>query len=472
VAIRDELPQFNAADLVGANYDVFHKNPGHNRAIIDALTDTREVTLNLGGAQVVLAVSPVKLASGESLGTVVEWRDISRDAAMQSELDRVIGAVRRGDFDQQVDLTGTEGIYRTLGEGVNQLTHVMVDATDELGAMLEAMAKGDLTRRIEAKFEGRLDELKGHANNTAEQLATIVSEIEVSATTVAQAAGEISDCTDDLAKRTEQAAANLEETAASSEEMAATVKQNAANANRANDVAHSANTVADRGGEIVDQAVDAMAGIENSSQKIADIISVIDEIAFQTNLLALNASVEAARAGEAGKGFAVVASEVRALAQRSAQAAGDIKALILDSGSQVKDGVQLVNQAGGVLREIRDSIGQVADMITEITTASKEQATGVEEINGSVTQMDSMTQQNAALVEENAATARSLGEQADRLREMMAFFTIRRGEAGRPSPAAQRRATPSPTVTSAPRPAASQPAPAPAPAGDDGWEAF
>jgi methyl-accepting chemotaxis protein len=249
------------------------------------------------------------------------------------------------------------------------------------------------------------------------------------------------------------------------EELSATVRQNSENAQQANQLAAGANAAANRGGTVTAQAVDAMARIEGASQKISDIISVIDEIAFQTNLLALNAAVEAARAGDAGKGFAVVASEVRTLAQRSAQASKEIKALIIDSGNQVKDGVKLVNEAGGSLGEIVASVKRVADIVSEIAAASAEQAAGVEQVNSAVTQMDEMTQKNAALVEESTAAARSLEEQAAELTELMAFFTIEDGNRQRNG------ATGNPVVDRAfgmsggspvqlPRPAAAKPKPA------------
>ena len=294
--------------------------------------------------------------------------------------------------------------------------------TDDLGAMLEAMASGDLRSRVEADYQGKLGQLKDHANRTADELTRIVSEIQGSASEVHSAASEITSGTEDLSQRTEQAASNLEETAASSEEMAATVRQNAENAKSARQLAGHADQSAKTGGEVVEQAISAMSGIEESAGKITDIIGVIDEIAFQTNLLALNASVEAARAGEAGKGFAVVAQEVRQLAQRSAQAAADIKTLIQNSNGQVKDGVQLVNQAGEALTKILGSIGQVNGIVEEISNASQEQATGVQEINGSITSLDEVTQQNSALVEQSTAAARTLGDQATKLTELLAFF--------------------------------------------------
>jgi methyl-accepting chemotaxis protein len=285
-------------------------------------------------------------------------------------------------------------------------------------------------------------------NTMVGQIRLTIGGIKTSAREVTNASAEISTSTTDLSQRTEEQAASLEETAASMEEISSTVKKNAENAQRANESAAATRSVADRGGAVVAKAVDAMAKIEDSSRKISDIIGVIDEIARQTNLLALNAAVEAARAGEAGRGFAVVASEVRSLAQRSSQAAKDIKDLITNSNGQVKDGVDLVNRAGEALHEIVESIKTVADIVADIATASSEQATGLDEINKALTQMDDVTQQNSALVEENAATAKTLEHQAQAMDDQVAFFQIDAAQAESPSQAA-----PQPQAAKRPAPA-------------------
>ena len=382
----------------------------------------KQIETMLGDRRLRFVTNQVTNAAGTYLGTVLECADLTLDLTMQERIDSVIQAARQGDFSKAVDCRGIDGVYAQLADGVNQLNGVIGNAVDELGVMLRAMAEGDLSKRISADFHGRLGDLKDDANKTADQLSGIVNQIQTAAGEVRNAAGEISSGTMDLSQRTEQAASNLEETAASTEEMASTVRQNADNAKNASEVAGKANSSAKTGGDVVEQAVVAMAGIEQSAQKITEIIGVIDEIAFQTNLLALNASVEAARAGEAGKGFAVVAQEVRQLAQRSAQAASDIKAVIQDSNGQVKDGVELVGRAGKALHEIVGSVAEVAEIVQEIANASQEQALGVQEINNSITSMDEMTQQNSALVEQSSAAARSLGDQAGTLTELMTFF--------------------------------------------------
>jgi methyl-accepting chemotaxis protein len=291
---------------------------------------------------------------------------------------------------------------------------------------LKKLADGDFNVTIPGI--GRKDEIgqiAEAAELVAERVGATIVNIKMSASEVTNASAEISTSTTDLSQRTEEQAASLEETSASMEEMTATVKKNAENAKQASELASSTREVADRGGEVVAKTVEAMAKIEESSRKISDIIIVIDEIARQTNLLALNAAVEAARAGDAGRGFAVVASEVRSLAQRSSQAAKDIKDLITSSTGQVKDGVDLVNRAGHSLNEIVESIKKVTAVVTEIANASMEQSTGIEQINRALTQMDEVTQQNSALVEENAATAKTLEQQAKSMDERVATFKVR-----------------------------------------------
>lgn len=276
--------------------------------------------------------------------------------------------------------------------------------------------------RMESKDE--VGQIVSAVSTMIDQVRHTISEIKSSAREVTNASAEIATATGDLSQRTEQQAAALEQTSASMVEISDTVRRNAENAKAATQTANSTSAVADRGGDVVGRAVIAMARIEESSRKISDIISVIDEIARQTNLLALNAAVEAARAGEAGRGFAVVASEVRSLAQRSSQAAKDIAQLITTSGGQVKEGVELVNQAGEALTEIVGSIRTVASVVSEIATASSEQATGLDEIKTALNQMDDATQRNSALVEENAATAKTLEYQAKTMDEQVAFFQI------------------------------------------------
>jgi methyl-accepting chemotaxis protein len=305
-------------------------------------------------------------------------------------------------------------------EAARQVTHVI----DALGAGLDRLAAGDLTCRLTEDFAAAYQKVQDDFNAAIDQLQQTIGTIVSSTREVSNAAAEISASTTDLSQRTEEQAASIEQTSASMEQISVTVKKNAENAQQANQLSQSTCEVADRGGEVVTQAVAAMSRIEESSRKISDIIGVIDEIARQTNLLALNAAVEAARAGEAGRGFAVVASEVRSLAQRSSQAAKDIKDLITNSNAQVREGVELVNGAGGSLGEIVASIKHVATIVADIANASNEQATGLDQISRALTQLDEVTQQNSALVEENAATAKTLEQQSSAMGVRIDFFRL------------------------------------------------
>jgi methyl-accepting chemotaxis protein len=321
-------------------------------------------------------------------------------------------------------------ISRRITSPLLKLQQVMGQiAQGNFNASLPAVDRSDEIGQIVSAF-----------NTMVGQVRATIAGVKQSAREVTNASSEIAEATTDLSQRTEEQAASLEQTSASMEQISATVKKNAESAQHANKSAMATQEVADRGGDVVARAVAAMAKIEESSKKIGDIIVVIDEIARQTNLLALNAAVEAARAGEAGRGFAVVASEVRSLAQRSSQAAKDIKDLISNSSAEVKDGVELVNQAGSALNEIMDSIKTVAAIVSEIASASSEQATGLEQINLALNQMDEVTQQNSALVEENAATAKTLEHQAAAMNEQVSFFQVDEGAKGEMSQKNRRRA--------------------------------
>ena len=372
----------------------------------------------------------------------------------QAAVGGIVKAAVAGDFSQRVDLNGKSGLVLNVGTALNSLCQNVSKALDDLIGMLNALAAGDLTKRIAAQYQGNFALLKDNANTTAEQIGSTISDLTSVARDVTTASVEISTSTTDLSQRTEEQAASLEETSASMEQMSATVKKNADNAQQASKFAGETRQVAEHGGAVVGDAVEAMARIEQSSHKISDIIGVIDEIARQTNLLALNAAVEAARAGDAGRGFAVVASEVRTLAQRSSQAAKDIKDLITSSAGQVKEGVDLVNRAGSSLTEIVASIKKVADIVADIAGASSEQASGLEQLNKALANMDVITQKNSALVEENAATAKSLEMLAGTMDARLGAFVLDRSSETQAPPAAAQggpdRRSPSPRSAAKP----------------------
>ncbi len=303
-----------------------------------------------------------------------------------------------------------------------QLVRSISRSLAEAMRVADNIARGQLKNRIERISGDEVGRLLQSLARMDAKLAEVVADVRAGSESVSTAARQIAQGNDDLSQRTQQQASSLEETAASMEEMTATVKQNAGNASHANQLARGAREQAEHGGAVVSRAVEAMGAISSSSQQIADIVGLIDEIAFQTNLLALNAAVEAARAGEQGRGFAVVASEVRNLAQRSAQAAKEIKTLIGDSVERVKMGSSLVHESGHALAAIVESIKKVTDIVAEIAAASTEQSAGIEQVNMAVTQMDEVTQQNAALVEEAASASRAMEEQAMNLRRQVAYF--------------------------------------------------
>lgn len=351
-------------------------------------------------------------------------RQREREESLGGEVVALVQKVIDGELSHRLSLADKSGIFAEICSQINQLVDGIGAIVSDVGSGVRALASGDLNGRITADYRGAFGALKDDVNLMSDRLTGTVTEIRTAAIEVDNAAAEIRSGTEDLSNRTEQVAAGLEETAAATEEMAATVKTNAEHAKNANQIAEAANTTAAKGSVVVEKAVDAMNGIEGSADRITDIIGVIDEIAFQTNLLALNASVEAARAGEAGKGFAVVAQEVRQLAQRAAEAASSIKGLIQDSNNKVKAGAGLVDQTGRVLTEILTSIGEVVTIVGNISAASQEQSSGVQEINGSIASMDAMTQQNSALVEESTASACTLSDQANKLKELVGFFKL------------------------------------------------
>ncbi|WP_164275400.1 methyl-accepting chemotaxis protein [Stenotrophomonas sp. B1-1] len=396
--------------------------------------------------------------------------------AINTQIQQLASAAAAGDFSQRGDANRFAHDFRAMIDNLNTMMQVADGNLGQLSTLLQAIAEGDLTARMDGQFNGVFARMRDDANTTVAQLTQIVGQIQASTSSITLAAGEIASGNSDLSRRTEQQAANLEETAASMEELTSTVRQNAEHARQANQLAIGAHGVASQGGEVVGQVVTTMSAIEASSKKIAEIISVIDGIAFQTNILALNAAVEAARAGEQGRGFAVVASEVRTLAQRSAAAAKEIKGLIDDSVGKVNEGSALVHQAGATMGEIVASVQRVTDIMAEISAASQEQSAGIEQVNQTVVQMDETTQQNAALVEEATAAARAMEDQAAQLGEAVARFRLATPglssapvRVTAPAVSAPRKAVSAPVVAA---PRARKAAPQPALAGEGDWQEF
>jgi methyl-accepting chemotaxis protein len=377
--MRKQTPQINPDRVLGCSLDAFNQVPVFQRNLLAGLARAHSADFNLGEKSLRIVASPVADTAGQRVGTIVQWYDRTQEVAIEEEVQIMVARAIDGDLTARIVENGKDGFFKSLAAGMNRIVGNMAD---------------------------------------------VVRTISAAAAEVGSGADEISRGNADLSQRTEEQASSLEETASSMEQMTSTVKGSADNAARANQLAVAARDQAERGGTVVQSAVTAMGEINTSSKKIADIIGVIDDIAFQTNLLALNAAVEAARAGEQGRGFAVVASEVRNLASRSAQAAKEIKGLIQDSVQKVDDGTKLVDASGRVLQEIVIGIKKVTDVVSEIAASSQEQASGIDQVNKAVMQMDEVTQQNAALVEEAAAAAQSLTQQAVNLTQMMVRFDV------------------------------------------------
>ncbi|WP_018151352.1 methyl-accepting chemotaxis protein [Leeia oryzae] len=432
-SIRQRIPDFQASGFVGMDITRFYDNPEAVRQVLRTLKADRSTTMDIGGRTFEVKTTPVFDDENVLIGTIGEWLDQTDLLLVQAEVSGVIQAARQGDYSQRIRLDNKDGFFLILSESMNTLLESTERALRELGEVLGSLAKGDLTHRMESDFTGMLAKLKDDCNTTIDQLSDIVSQIRISTDTINTAAREIASGNQELSHRTERQAANIEDTAASMEELTGTVKQNADNAREANLLAQGASNIAVKGGEVVSEVVVTMDDMNKSAKKIVDIIGVIDGIAFQTNILALNAAVEAARAGEQGKGFAVVATEVRTLAQRSAAAAKEIKALINDTVERTNAGARQVNQAGETMHEIVASVKHVTDIMREISHASAEQSAGIQQVSEAVTQMDTATQQNAALVEEATAAAVSLQEQAVTLAGLVGRFQLH-GSASKPYP--------------------------------------
>ena len=402
-------------DAALAAYDVYHRD-----AIVPMIAAIRAGNAQDSNRLNLEKVTPLGLTFTAAIQKYVDYADEVGQRVARDASTRINGAIAVLIGLLVVVAALVVGLYAVFGRAVFRPLH-------EAGRLFDRIAGGDLTNRIEQRGNNEIGVLYAAVKRMQDSLARTGSAVRLGVEEIHTGAREIAAGNIDLSSRTEQQAASLEETAASMDELSSTVRNNAESSRSASELAVAASEVATRGGQAVGDVVGTMRGIADSSNRIADIVGVIDGIAFQTNILALNAAVEAARAGEQGKGFAVVASEVRALAQRSAAAAKEIKGLIDDSVQKVSVGSDQVEAAGATMQEIVVSVRRVTDIINEISSASEEQSQGIQQVNQAVSQMDSVTQQNAALVEEAAASAASLETQAQRLREAVAVFKLQTG---------------------------------------------
>ena len=419
--LRQRWPNFDADKLEGTTIHQFHTNPDRIRGMLQQLRSMHHGKVSIGHVHFSQLITPLFNDEGQT-GFIVEWTDQTEELAIQGQVASIIEAASRGELDQRISADGEIAFLKTLAGGINHLLDILSGTLGEVRQMFGSLADGQLGARMHGEYNGVFAQIQSDANTTAERLSDIVLRIQSSSNTLEEVAAEIAAGNEDLSQRTEQQAANLEETAASMEELTATVQRNADHAGQANALAIDAAGVARHGGELVQTVVTTMHGIEQSSRRIADIISVIDGIAFQTNILALNAAVEAARAGDQGRGFAVVAGEVRTLAQRSATAAKEIKGLIDESVHRVDEGAREINQATTTIARVVTQVEQVTDLMGQIAAASREQSDGIGQVSQTVTQMDQTTQRNAALVEEATASARLMQQHVRGLREAVAVF--------------------------------------------------
>lgn len=421
-----DLPNFKVDGIVGSSIGVFYEDPQAAIERMRTMTQTLQTQLKLGGRQFEVVTTPVFSENGERLGSVAQWLDRTDQIRSEQELAEILHAASLGDFEHRIPLEGKQGLTLQLAQSMNDLMATTSASLAEIVRVLSGLAQGNLTETVQGNYQGVFGKLKEDANATITQLTDIISNIKEVGNTIRAEAQDIASGNDDLSHRTEDQAANLQETAASMEELSTAVKQNMDNAQNANQLAQGAASTASKGVAVVGNVVDTMLSIRESSHKIVDIISVIDDIAFQTNILALNAAVEAARAGESGKGFAVVAVEVRNLAQRAASAAGEIKRLISDSVDRISSGSKQVEEAGATMQEIVNSIHEVTELMTNIATASIQQNAGIEQVHNAIVQMDNVTQQNASLVEQAATSTQLLSKQTENLASEMARFKTAR----------------------------------------------
>jgi len=468
--LRQRFPGFDPDNIVGQSMDDFHKNPAHQAHMLrdrSRMPHTSEMEV----VEIDFRVHASYIAddNGDYMGNIVEWEDITQGLAAEREIRALVAGASRGEFDARLAASNYDGFFRSIAELLNELVETTSHGLNDIAGVMKLVSAGDLSGRIETEYEGLFAQLKNDVNNTidslnagcgdvmrvlhslagcdlsssidadhpgifaqlkvdanttTERLRSMVAQIRDASSSINTSSSEIARGNLDLSQRTEEQASSLEETAASMEQITSAVMSAADNANRAREVAEETSRQAGRGGEIVGRAISAMEGITDASNQIAGIIGIIDDIAFQTNLLALNAAVEAARAGEQGRGFAVVAAEVRGLAQRSAEAAKEIKSLIKNTTSRVEDGSKLVNSSGSILGEIVENISKVSTLVGDIATAAKEQAQGIEQVNNAVTQLDEVTQWNAALVEEAAAASKSMDDQTHILEDLVTQFRL------------------------------------------------
>lgn len=422
--LRQTIPDFSVDTVIGRSIGIFYADPQAALARLRNLSSAVSTRMDIGGRTFDVVTNPILDADGHKIGTVGEWVDRTEQLRVEQELKDLIAAAASGNYEKRLDADGKQGFYLDLVNMLNGLMQNTASGMSDLARVLGAVARGDLTVAMQGEYQGTLATLRDDANATVQRLREVVGQIQGAAHVIHVAAREIASGNNDLSVRTERQASGIEGMASAIEEIHSSTRRNASNASQANELARQSAQTTEQGGKQMNELVRSMGAIQESSRRIGEIVGVIDSIAFQTNILALNAAVEAARAGEEGRGFSVVAAEVRNLAQRSAEAAREIKALISSSGEHVDHGATLVNDTGDTIRKVVDSFRSVTGYVSEIATASGEQSLGVEKLATAVSEIDDSTQKNAALVEEATAAAQSLEEQASALVDAVSLFSL------------------------------------------------
>lgn len=419
--IQATHPDFLVSRLIGSKLNLFDSKAEDGLNSLQS-TLTKDVVINTLHLRFI--ATPIIDEKGRRAGIAVEWFDRTQQEHIEDEIQSVVDSAKAGDLSHRLDTAGREGFYRRLGVAMNELMEINNTVIQESISSLNALAAGDLTRKVEGDYKGGFNDLKQSINATISQLTGVIEKIKQTAESVEEGVSEISTGNANLSCRTQSQATSLEDSACSIEQVSGTSKMTAENSLEASKLAEKARLKAEIGGRVVGETVTAMEEIKLSSQRISAITSTIDGIAFQTNLLALNAAVEAAHAGEQGRGFAVVASEVRELAQRSANAAKEVQALVKDSLEKVKDGTSLVARSGETLEEIIAESGRVSTVMGQISSAGQEQAIGIEQINQTISKLERTTQENTGLVDATARASDSLRAQTAELATLVEGFRL------------------------------------------------